>query len=218
MNLKINSLLLIVFLVFFAACENSVSMKNDNTAVTDNENHDESIPDIDNTIIDNEQIDEITTDEDTIGNECHTNDECASIEYCNKTIGACDGLTAGICEKRLENCETTSAINAQCGCDDYTYSNGCWASAAGMVIAFAGECPGDVMCWDSSYCEENEYCQKKPGVCDLGLGVCRTKPDSNNCPPPGITTPVCGCDLKNYDDICYAVISDVSVKHEGKCE
>ena len=225
MNCKINSLLLIVFIAFFASCENSVRMKNDSSAINDNEvsdnaepddteNKDEFIPD---DIDDVENADQ-GPDEDTIGNECFTNNDCASIEFCNKTKGTCDDFTAGICEKRLTNCETTSAINAQCGCDDYTYSNECWASAAGMVINFAGECPGDVMCWDTSSCGQDEYCQKKSGVCDLGLGVCRTKPDSNNCPPPGITTPVCGCDLKDYEDICYAVIADVSVKHEGKCE
>lgn len=222
MNCKINSLLLIVLIAFFAACENSVNMKND-ASTTDNEtvqdseqndtgNNDEFIPDVDN-----EVIDEMTTDEDTIGNECFTNDNCSSTEFCNKTEGICDDFTAGTCEKRLTNCEITSAIEAQCGCDDYTYSNKCWASAAGMVIAFTGECPGDVMCRDSSYCETTQYCQKKPGVCDLGLGVCRTEPDPNNCPPQGITTPVCGCDLKDYDDACYAIISDVAVKYEGKC-
>ncbi|HPS31340.1 MAG TPA: hypothetical protein PLZ43_13860 [bacterium] len=211
MNCKINSLLLIVFIAFFASCENSVNIKNDAYIAVDNEATDYSEQN------DTENNDEITTDEDTIGKECYANDKCASTEFCNKTAGTCDNFTAGTCEKRLENCEISSAIDAQCGCDDYTYSNLCWASAAGMVINFSGECPGDVMCKNSSYCGNDEYCQKKPGVCDLGLGVCRTKPDNNDCPPAEIVKPVCGCDLKNYEDICYAVISDVAVKYEGKC-
>ncbi len=144
---------------------------------------------------------------------CATNDDCAPKEFCAKPLGSCSTSVMGKCDNRPTDCAMTRAVAPQCGCDNYTYSNQCWAAAAGAVIAHAGECDGDVLCWDSTACGENEYCQKKPGVCDMGFGVCRPVPP--DCPDEN-GPDVCGCDLREYGDACQAEIGGgTSVKHEG---
>jgi len=144
---------------------------------------------------------------------CVNNEECSATEFCAKPLGSC-GLIEGKCDNRPDDCEMTRAVAPQCGCDGYTYSNECWAGASGAVIAHSGECDGDVLCWDKDACGENEYCQKKPGVCDMGFGVCRPVPP--DC-PDGEEPDVCGCDLRTYTDACQADMAGASVKHEGEC-
>jgi hypothetical protein len=146
---------------------------------------------------------------------CATNDECAPQEFCAKPPGACSEAAPGKCDRRPDDCYLTRAVAPQCGCDDYTYSNECWAAAAGAVIAHAGECEGDVLCWNNEACVAGEFCQRRAGVCDMGFGVCRAKPA--DCPAPEEPAPVCGCDLKTYGDECTAWLSDTSVKHSGEC-
>lgn len=150
-------------------------------------------------------------------NPCSTNDQCSATEFCAKPLGSCSEAVAGKCDNRppTTDCAMTRAVTPLCGCDDYTYSNECWAAASGAVIDHAGECDGDVMCWRSSECGENEFCQKKTGVCDMGFGVCRPQPP--DCPKPEEPAPVCGCDLRGYGDECTAWMNDVAVKHEGEC-
>lgn len=217
---------LIVFLAFilFTACENTVQLKSDAENKIDEDNsvndtevndiNDESVNDSSDEENDTEVNDETVPDIDTIGEGCLTNDDCGPKEYCLKDAGVCDENAVGTCTARPENCHYTRAVSPQCGCDNYTYSNECWAGAAGAVIAHAGECVGDVLCWDSEECKESEYCQKKYGVCDLGFGVCRTLPV--DCPDSD-EPDVCGCDLKEYTDWCQADMAGTSVKHEGKC-
>ncbi|HOW51411.1 MAG TPA: Kazal-type serine protease inhibitor domain-containing protein [bacterium] len=145
---------------------------------------------------------------------CSTNDQCSATEFCAKPLGTCDTTAMGKCDNRPTDCEMTRAVAPQCGCDDYTYSNQCWAAAAGAVIAHDGECDGDVMCWSKDDCGENEFCEKKTGVCDMGFGVCRPVPP--DC-PDGEEPDVCGCDLRTYTDACQADMAGASVKHEGPC-
>lgn len=208
--------------VFFTACENSVKIKGDfepvkdEDSVTVDEDADSAqVPDTNDENIADDAVDEIiVSDDDTIGDGCLTNDDCGTDTYCLKDAGVCDDVTVGTCTVRPENCFYTRAIEPQCGCDNYTYSNECWAGSAGAVIAHAGECEGDVLCWDGSECGMNEYCQKKAGVCDLGMGVCRILTvDCVDEDEPD----VCGCDLKEYSDQCQADSVGMPVKHEGKC-
>gem|GEM_PF-660166 len=147
---------------------------------------------------------------------CTTNDQCAETEFCAKPFGTCDTSTMGKCDNRPTDCEMTRAVAPQCGCDDYTYSNQCWAAAGGAVIAHEGECDGDVMCWGNDECQEEEFCYKKTGVCDMGFGVCRLKP-TEPLSPPEEDIPVCGCDGQTYWHEIYAFQAGVSVKHEGEC-
>lgn len=146
---------------------------------------------------------------------CTRNDQCAADELCAKPVGACEASAPGKCDRRPGDCFMTRAIAPRCGCDGYSYSNDCWAGAAGAVVAHAGECDGDVICRDASVCKAGELCQKRAGVCDMGFGVCRAKPA--DCPQPRNPAPVCGCDLATYGDECTAWMGDASVKHEGEC-
>ncbi|HNW82970.1 MAG TPA: hypothetical protein PKG52_08785 [bacterium] len=208
--------------ILFTACENSVKIKGDiesvkdaDISVADEDTDFVQVPDTNDENIADDAVDEIVVpDDDTIGDGCLTNDDCGTDTYCLKDAGVCDAVTVGVCTVRPENCFYTRAIEPQCGCDNYTYSNECWAGSAGAVIAHAGECEGDVLCRDSSACSMNEYCQKKQGVCDMGMGVCRPALEDCN----GQEDPVvCGCDLKQYTGECQAQLSGISVKHDGEC-
>jgi len=180
--------------------------------IPDSESDNETIKD------ENEPQDENTVpDEDTVGNECSQNDDCSTNEFCAKETGSCETSVMGTCEKRPDDCFLERVISPVCGCDDYSYSSSCWAHAEGVVVKHDGQCDGDVMCWNNEACENDEFCEKKLGVCDTSSGVCHKKPNPDDCPPPGITQPFCGCDLYEYEDICYSASGGIPVKHEGKC-
>jgi len=65
---------------------------------------------------------------------------CPDGEYCNfpadMACGFADG--AGQCETIPEQC--TEQLEPVCGCDGTTYSNGCFAAAAGVSVRSSGEC------------------------------------------------------------------------------
>lgn len=227
-------LIVFILLTFSAGCNNQVKtdheidQADDNSVTVDQDDassvvdhsekaDDEIIPD--ETVTDDVAEDDQKPDEDTVDKTCYANGECAATEFCSKPLGSCSEAVEGKCDKMPDSmkCYMSRVVEPVCGCDGDTYSHPCWAAREGVVIAHEGECDGDVMCSRSSECGVNEFCRKKPGVCDMGFGVCTVKPDYNDCPPPGITVPVCGCNLENYEDECYAVNAGVSVKHEGEC-
>jgi len=70
------------------------------------------------------------------GEGCSDNDDCSDDNYCAKDLGDCDGI--GACEPRPEAC--LEIYDPVCGCNDNTYGNACMAAAAGMNIAYEGEC------------------------------------------------------------------------------
>jgi hypothetical protein len=81
-----------------------------------------------------------------------------------------------------------------------------------FTLALAFGCP-EV----GSDCEVNDDCG--PGeFCLLdgceGFGVCQTKPST--CEPAN--APFCGCNEKDYDNICEAQKDGQSVKGSGTCE
>lgn len=133
---------------------------------------------------------------------CYSNNDCLSNQYC-KFENGCSG--AGKC---TEKPQTYIEIYAPvCGCDGKTYGNKGEAAHFGINIKHEGECS----CNSNSDCSTKEYCKKES--CDAA-GKCTAK--GQLCPE--ILAPVCGCDGKTYENKCFAALSGINIKHDGKCK
>jgi hypothetical protein len=139
---------------------------------------------------------------------CIDNADCEVTESCQKSEGDCGGV--GECVAMPAACP--NVWNPVCGCDDSTYSNACEAEAAGVSIAYSGQCIVDTGCSDNVDCEATEYCETADGDC-ASVGECVTM-------PAVCTTedaPVCGCNLTTYDNECLAAAAGVSVASTEEC-
>jgi hypothetical protein len=68
---------------------------------------------------------------------CSSSTDCMSTQYCNKTLGNCDGK--GVCTPIPSFCPTFCSY--VCGCDKVTYCNSCYAAQMDRTtIASTGAC------------------------------------------------------------------------------
>jgi hypothetical protein len=67
--------------------------------------------------------------------------QCSGGEFCDFPLGAFCGAAdqTGVCRPVPEACSDEE--DPVCGCNDETFSNACYANAAGVSVASAGECP-----------------------------------------------------------------------------
>jgi len=66
---------------------------------------------------------------------------CAATEWCDygpEPHSCASGDAAGVCRPRPTTCP--GIVDEVCGCDATTYSNECYASAAGVDFAHRGPC------------------------------------------------------------------------------
>lgn len=95
------------------------------------------------TIITNEFFLRVTHSTDTLGQSCGGRGQqmCATGQYCSWAPAAICGRAdaAGTCTVRPELC--IELYRPVCGCDGQTYSNSCFAAAAGASVATNAACP-----------------------------------------------------------------------------
>jgi hypothetical protein len=121
------------------------------------------------------------------GADCMDSAECTAAEYCDFADDSC-GVSgvSGTCAPILEGC--TADDRPVCACGDTLHDNICAASAAGVDVAFLGECPlADPLAFRCGYgfcISGDEYCLAQAG----------TMPSAECIPLPPVCDPAdCSC-------------------------
>jgi hypothetical protein len=140
---------------------------------------------------------------------------CPEGEYCATPRGMCSEI--GECQP-LGDILCPENYDPVCGCDGTTYSNECFATAAGVSVDHCGACEEVETCggFTGEQCDDaSEYCLYPEGTCgDADLqGTCETRP--LGCPDNW--DPVCGCDGVTYSNRCDAAAAGVSIAAQGAC-
>jgi hypothetical protein len=140
---------------------------------------------------------------------------CETGQFCKRPDGACTADAEGVCTPSPADCP--SGVALVCGCDGTTYSNACFADAAGVPVKATGACAMGTACGGTggATCATGQFCLPPVGTCTAGAaGLCVPIPQicSDN------INPVCGCNGTTYDNACNAVAASVAINHTGACE
>jgi len=140
--------------------------------------------------------------------QCQGNGDCADGEWCRKDPGRC--AWEGVCEEKPADCPALAA--PVCGCDGKDHGNSCEAHVTGVNVMILDECKVLVRCIFHEDCGgAGWFCKKvytcsEEGTCAKLPGSCTDDPD-----------PVCGCDLKQYDNLCKAHAAGQNTSQPGDC-
>ena len=146
----------------------------------------------------------------SIGYPCTDNAQCGKGDFCEKTVGDCDGT--GICQVRPRTCPLYFVYAPVCGCDGKTYDSQCAAAVEGVSVLHKGECKSPSECEGDRDCLSGEFCLFPEGKCSPP-GVCTSR--SKMCPM--VFAPVCGCDGVTYGNSCEAFGAGASILYQGPC-